>query len=154
MSARMEVTDMFAYTRIFFAFALYLCIFPPADAQAGKITATDRQAIRTMISNQIEAFSRDDGKAAYDYAAPAIQKMFSSTDRFMAMIREKYPPVYRARSVTFAEFGEASGGALQKVFLTGPNGKIWIAGYFAERQADGSWRISGCNLAADDSPHI
>jgi len=65
-----------------------------------------------------------------------------------------WKPVYRPQSVTFGEIVKTPDGILQKVFLTGPDGNGWIAAYLAERQADGSWRISGCTLTADDSPKI
>jgi hypothetical protein len=127
-------------------------MLPAAVAQ--ELSSADRSTIRTMIGDQIEAFRRDDAALAYGYAAPEIKQLFQTPERFMAMVREQYQPVYRPRSVTFGDIAETADGVLQKVFLTGPDGQNWVAGYLAERQADGSWRISGCALVVDDAPNI
>lgn len=124
----------------------------PAAAQG--LSSNDRATIRAMIADQIEAFRRDDAALAYGYAAPGIKRLFPTPERFMEMVREQYRPVYRPQSVTFGEIVETPDGVLQKVFLTGPDGNSWVAAYLAERQANGSWRISGCSLIADNSPKI
>jgi hypothetical protein len=145
---------MIPFTRILFALILANSLVLPGVARADDVSTADREAIRSMIAGQIDAFRRDDGSAAYGYAAPAIQGMYPSIDQFMAMVRNQYPPVYRPRSVTFGEFIEAPGGLLQKVFLTGPDGENWVAVYSLQRQPDGSWRISGCFLMKDTAPII
>jgi len=126
----------------------------PAVAQELPLSSGDRATIRAMIADQIEAFRRDDATLAYGYAAEGIKRLFPTPERFMAMVREQYRPVYRPQSVTFGEIVETPDGILQKVFLTGPDGDNWTAAYVAERQPDGSWRISGCALAVDDGPNI
>jgi ketosteroid isomerase-like protein len=131
---------------------LAIGLLVPAVAQA--LSSDDRATIRAMIADQIEAFRRDDAALAYGYAAPGIKQLFQTPERFMAMVREQYRPVYRPRSVTFGEIVETPDAVLQKVFLTGPDGQNWVAAYVAERQADGSWRISGCTLVVDDTPNI
>ena len=132
---------------------LVIALSTPA-ASAQELSGSDRSTIRAMIADQIEAFRRDDAALAYGYAAPGIKRLFPTPERFMDMVKQQYQPVYRPRSVTFGEIVETADGVLQKVFLTGPDGRSWIAGYLAERQADGSWRISGCALVADDTPNI
>jgi hypothetical protein len=131
---------------------LAIGLLVPAVAQA--LSSDDRATIRAMIADQIEAFRRDDAALAYGYAAPGIKQLFQTPERFMAMVREQYQPVYRPRSVTFGEIVATPDGILQKVFLTGPDGQNWVAAYLAERQTDGSWRISGCTLVVDDAPNI
>ena len=131
---------------------LALGLLSPAAAQ--DLSSVDRATIRTMIADQIEAFRNDDATLAYGYAAPGIKRLFPTPERFMEMVRDQYRPVYRPQSVTFGEIVETPDGVLQRVFLTGPDGNGWIAAYLAERQADGSWRISGCTLTADDAPKI
>jgi hypothetical protein len=145
---------MIPFARILFALIVAFGVSLPGALRAEDISSADREAIRSMIESQIEAFRRDDASAAYGYAAPAIQGMYPSIDQFMAMVRSQYPPVYRPRSVTFGEFIEAPGGLLQKVFITGPDGENWVAVYSLERQPDGSWRISGCFLMKDTAPII
>ena len=137
------------------AVALTLAALLPAAVSAQDLSSEDRATIRMMIADQIEAFRRDDADGAYGFAAPDIKRLFPTPERFMEMVRNQYRPVYRPRSVAFGEATETADGVLQKVFLTGPDGREWLAAYLAERQEDGSWRISGCALSIDDaSPGI
>ena len=125
-----------------------------AAAVAQEPSSTDRTTIRSVIAQQIEAFRRDDAAVAYGYAAPEIKSLFPTPERFMDMVRRQYQPVYRPRSVTFGEALQTPSGFLQKVYLTDTDGENWVAAYVLERQADGSWRISGCALVIDEGPNI
>jgi hypothetical protein len=145
---------MIPTARMLFAMVIAIGLSLPGVARSDEVSAADREAIQSMITSQIEAFRRDDGSAAYGYAAPTIQGMYPSVEQFMGMVRELYPPVYRPKSVTFGELMNSPGGILQKVFLTGPDGENWVAVYSLERQPDGSWRISGCYLIKDTAPII
>lgn len=140
--------------RILAASILTIANAGPSTAAVHGLSSDDRAAIRAMIGDQIEAFRRDDASRAYAYAAPGIKRLFPTPEQFMEMVRSQYQPVYRPRSVTFGDIVETPDGVLQEVFLTGPEGKGWIAAYVAEREADGTWRISGCALSVDDAPHI
>ena len=122
--------------------ALFLSLLP---ARAGE--AEDRSAIRQVIEAQIAALRADDASAAYSYAAPNIQKIFPNPDIFMTMVRNGYKPVYRPQQVTFGRFkAMPDGGYGQEVFLIDSSGKPYTALYTAERQADGSWKISSCRI--------
>jgi hypothetical protein len=140
------------FGRVFVALAM-LAIFGLAAARAD-VADTDRTAIRGIISSQIEAFQRDDGAAAYGYASPTIQGLFPSVDQFMAMVRSGYQPVYRPKSVTFGPATETPRGPEQRVFITGPDGRNWVALYSLQKQPDGSWRINGCTLVEDTGESI
>ena len=120
-----------------------------ATATRAEIAEADRQVFREIISNQIAAFQRDDGDTAYGLASPTIQGLFPGVERFMAMVRLGYQPVYRPRSVTFGAATETARGPEQRVFVTGPDGRNWIAIYTLQQQPDGSWRINGCTLTED-----
>ena len=70
-------------TGLFFA----LSLIAPAAAE-------DRRAtIESVIEGQIEAFSRNDGDAAFAFASPEIQRMFGKPDRFMEAVRAGFAPV-------------------------------------------------------------
>ena len=125
-----------------------------APARAETIGDADRAAIQSLITGQIQAFQHDDSTAAYGYASPTIKSMFHGPDDFMAMVQSGYLPVYRPRSVTMGPLIDSDMGPLQKVFVTGPDGKNYIAVYSMQRQPDGSWLINGCSLVGDDSPSI
>lgn len=125
--------------------SLVLLAFP-AWAQEANTSAADQAAIASVIQAQIEAFRHDDAPGAFAYAAPSIQAMFENPDRFMAMVRAGYPPVYRPRSVDMAGLEQIDGQLTQKVELTGPDGQPALALYTMQRQADGNWKITGCAL--------
>ncbi|SFM03869.1 DUF4864 domain-containing protein [Methylobacterium pseudosasicola] len=106
-----------------------------------------RAAARAVITKQVEALGRDDAPTAYAQAAPAIQEMFPNADLFIGMVRNQYRPVYRHRSFVFGEgrdTGEA--GVVQSVAIQDEYGVDWTAEYSLARDADGTWRITGCRL--------
>ena len=137
-------------------FLFILLALPPgaraADALAG-VGEADRAAIREVVGNQLAAFRRDDGAAAYAFASPMIQQMFPSPEVFMTMVRTGYLPVYRPREVEFRELVDFRGEPTQLVLLVGPDGVPVLAHYLMQRQPDGTWRINGCVLteAADQT---
>jgi len=134
--------------------AFTFAIAASSPGRADDVGSADQSAIRSIIASQIEAFRHDDGVAAYGYASPTIQGLFPTVDGFMAMVRSGYPPVYRPQSMTFGAIANTDAGLEQKVFLTGPDGRNWVAVYSLQRQPDGSWKINGCTLVEDDSPTI
>ena len=62
-------------------------------------------------------------------------------ERFMAMVRSGYQPVYRPRDVRFARLAWVGEMLVQYVAITGPDGAAVIAAYAMEQQPDGSWRV-------------
>jgi hypothetical protein len=110
----------------------------------------DRTAIRGVIERQIEAFRRDDGEAAFGFAAPSIRQMFGTVETFMAMVRDGYRPVYRPQAWRFGAVQMIDDMIVQKVHIVGPDGAPVTAFYIMERQPDGTWRIAGCSLGAPE----
>lgn len=106
----------------------------------------DAAAIRSVIERQLEAFQRDDATAAFAFAAPDIQARFGTPEAFMDMVKRAYQPVYRPRETEFRALTTGEEGPVQRVLLVGPDGRLVLALYSMEREADGSWRISGCVL--------
>ncbi|WP_029029680.1 DUF4864 domain-containing protein [Salinarimonas rosea] len=119
---------------------LAAAVLPVAGARA------DEAAARSVIEAQLRAFLADDGARAYSYAAPGIKRIFPSQDRFMAMVRQGYPPVYRPRDFSFDTYRETPAGPIQEVTIIDHTGVAWRAIYALEQQPDGSWKISGCQL--------
>jgi hypothetical protein len=111
----------------------------PAHAQE----AADKTAIIDMITGQLEAFKRDDSAAAFTFAAPLIKNQFENDVAFLEMVKRGYQPVYRSKSYEFTELKETNLGLTQTVRITDSMGDIWNALYRVEKQADGSWKISG-----------
>jgi hypothetical protein len=112
--------------------------------------AADAAAIRSVIEGQIAAFRRDDGEAAFSFAAPGIRRQFGTVDTFMAMVRGGYQPVYRPQTYRFGALAVIDDLIVQKLHVVGPDGRAATAFYIMEQQADGSWRIAGCSLGAPE----
>ena len=113
---------------------------------ASPARADDVAAAQGVIRAQEQAFARDDAAAAWSHAAPAIQEIFQRPEIFMQMVQQGYAPVYRHRSFEFGEAKAANGQIAQRVHIVDDNGEAWEALYTLERQADGSFRITGCSL--------
>ncbi|SME93789.1 protein of unknown function [Tistlia consotensis] len=115
---------------------------------AAPARAQDAEAIRAVIGQQLDAFRRDDGGAAFSYASPGIQARFGNAATFMEMVRAGYPAVYRPLEVEFRKLSLEDGKAVQEVYFVGADGKAALALYLMERQPDGSWRINGVRMVA------
>ncbi|NKB48818.1 MAG: DUF4864 domain-containing protein [Alphaproteobacteria bacterium] len=140
---------------------LYALLSLPVTASAAALAQTAEPdpaahaaTFRTVIEAQMAAFARDDGAAAFAFAAPEIQRLFATPERFMAMVRTGFQPVYRPTNVAFetpirVPAPDGAGNALaQPVRVTGPDGKPVLAMYHMAQQPDGSWRIAGVVLRA------
>lgn len=128
------------------AMAVALTLFGSPALRAEPVTAADTKSVKNVVEAQLAAFAADDAKRAFSYAAPSIREMFGSADRFMAMVRGGYPVVYRPQAVTFLNPEWVQGQLVQGVHLTDAGGALWLAVYRLERQADKTWRISGCEV--------
>ncbi len=126
--------------------ALAVMLAVSGVARADGLPDADQAEIEAVITRQMEAFARDDGPAAFDFATPELRRIFGSAERFMAMVRGQYQPVYRPRKMQFGEAREADGTIVQEVGVIGPDGVPRTALYTMERQPDGTWRIAACVL--------
>ena len=122
-----------------------------APASAEELTAARSRAI---VERQFDAFERDDAEAAYALASPAIKEMFVDADRFLAMVRDRYAPVYRHRSVEFGAFEESGDEARLQATLVDNDNVVWTALYSLSRDENGDWRISGCVLVKSEASAI
>ena len=117
-------------------------------AVAAEVAAQDASQVRAVVQAQLEAFSSGDAAKAFSLAAPGIQQMFGSAERFMSMVRAQYPMVQRAASATFLR-PEAEGNmVIQRVQVTDAAGSPWLLTYLVQRQKDKRWRIGACMVVA------
>jgi hypothetical protein len=133
-------------------FALFILLLSgPVPQVWAEPTASDRAAIRQVVEQQLQAFQRDDGAAAFGFASPNIQSMFGSAERFMDMVRGAYKPVYRPREVAFRDLQVIENEPVQPVVLVGPDGVPVLALYKMEWQdKEQVWRINGCILVPSE----
>ncbi len=125
---------------------LVLALFLSFGARADGVDAGDRQAIRSVIAAQLDAFRSGDSARAFSYAAPRIKAKFGTSENFMAMVRAGYPMIFASRKATFMDTIAHSGGVFQKVLVIGDGGGAATAIYEMQRQPDGVWLINGCAL--------
>ena len=117
-----------------------------APADAGQLTAADEKNVRAVVQAQLQAFAKDDAVKAFSYAAPNIQQALGSASRFMAMVRQNYPVVYRPASVAFLKPEGSDDDVVQRVQMTDASGNSWLAVYSLQRQKSKSWRITACSV--------
>jgi hypothetical protein len=123
------------------AAALWLAVTPALGGDA------EIRAAQSSIEAQIRAFLAGEDEAAYSYAAPNIKRIFPTLEQFMAMVKNGYQPVWKPRNFAFGDAMEMSPTAImQKVLITGPDGKSYEAVYTLEMQDDGTFRITGVSL--------
>lgn len=116
-------------------------------ATAADVSAVDARAVRTVIEAQLAAFAADDAAKAFSFAAPGIRAMFVTAERFLAMVRQAYPVVYRPASVAFLAPEWIDAKLIQRVQMADAAGAPWMVVYELERQRDRSWRIAACVAA-------
>jgi len=138
--------------------SLVFCLFllsgmfaPPSTHAADPQPET---AIRSTISQQLDAFQRDDWAEAFAYASPVLQSIFGSPERFRDMVLAGYRAVYRPKQVAFRDLDTSGPSPVQIVFFIGPDGMAYLAAYEMERQADGSWRIAGVQLIRAEAKSV
>lgn len=113
-----------------------------AQAQTEQMPNPD---IEATIGAQLEAFKADDFEQAFTYAAPNIQGIFQTPDRFGAMVRNGYPMVWRPGAVRYLELREIQGALWQRVEITDAQGDLhWLD--YRMAQIDGEWRIAGVQV--------
>ena len=113
--------------------------------------AEDTSALNTaqrIISDQISAFLEGDDARAFSHAAPIIRQTFNSPEKFIAMVKRGYLPLFQPNTFRFTQSKIAGKTLFQELNVTGDKGGKWKAGYSLKLQEDGSWKIIGVVLKA------
>ena len=134
---------------ILLAAVLLFLLSPWSASFADETSDADRLATQQIIESQIGAFQSGDHEKAYSFAGPGIQRTFPTVERFIGMVTKGYGALYDPESYVFGRSIENAGQIHQEVLVTDRAGKTWQAVYTLQRQADGSWKITGVKL----NPH-
>lgn len=126
--------------RMILVLALAFHLAGPARAQ------TD--AVRSVISAQIEALQRDDFATAFTFASPMIRGVFGTPERFGAMVRNGFPMVWRPAAVQYLEQSQRGGLTYQKVLIKDAAGAYFVLEYEMLATPDG-WQINGVQFLED-----
>ena len=124
-------------------------LLAPMVAGAAALPEGDGRAVRLVIEAQLKAFATDDAERAFSYASAAIRTQFGDAATFMAMVRAIYPMVVQPAAISFYQPRLADGVVWQTVQLRDRAGRLWLATYQLQQQADVGWRINGCAVVAD-----
>ena len=84
---------------------------------------------RDIISQQIEAFKKDDFAAAFEYASPFIQEQFGNAQTFGVMVQQGYPMVHRPQNYAFRDPVNQNGQIIQDVLIQDQMGKLYELRY-------------------------
>jgi hypothetical protein len=120
---------------------------PGMTVQAAAPTAADWTAMRKVIADQRAALKAGDAARAFAYASPAIRRQFGDAATFIGMVRASYAALLSARYTEFLEGATIDGTVIQPLRLIDADSTVRVALYVMERQANGSWRIGGCQIA-------
>ena len=123
-----------------------LAVEPKGD-RAPTLSAAQWKAIQRVISQQRTALIAGDGSKAFGYASPAIQAQLGDAATFMSMVQAGYAPLLTARYAEFLEGAVIDGVVIQPLRLIDADNTVRVALYTMERQRNGTWRISGCQIA-------
>ena len=118
----------------------------PLRASALELSAAEWRSIRELISLQLEALRAGDGARAFLFATPGIQARFRDGETFLAMVRDGYSALLLARYTEFLEGVIVEETVVQPLRLIAPDNTVLVALYTLEKQPDGRWRISGCEI--------
>ncbi|MEO6322593.1 MAG: DUF4864 domain-containing protein [Polaromonas sp.] len=128
------------------AVAAFLLLVP---AHAAPLSPDDEKGIRAVVEGQLAALAKDDAVKAFSFAAPNVRQAVGTAPQFLAMVRNRYPVIYRPASAAFLKPEDHHGQALQRVQVMDASGNAWLAIYSLQRQKDKTWRITGCSVVAN-----
>ena len=106
---------------------------------------------KAVISQQIDAFLKDDADTAYSFAAPGIKARFADKSAFFAMVKKSYGAIYRPGNYAFSRSKLVGDGSIvvHELTISGQDGKNWKAFYKLSRQSDGHFKIDGVVILPD-----
>ena len=130
---------------------LFVTVFALIQPAIAADTSRDA-AITAVVSDQIDAFSKDDSERAFSHASPMIKATIRDSERFLNMVKRSYAMIYRPSSHEMQEVKEIAGTPYQVVLFIDQDRKRFKIFYEMQQQADGSWKINGVTTfkATDD----
>jgi hypothetical protein len=122
---------------IFKVLMIFLLLSVPVKAQ--------QQDIEAVISDQIDAFLKDDFITAYSFAAPNIKQMFGNSEQFGLMVRNGYPMIHRPSYFRFTSTKKAADVFYQNVLIQDQEGQFFI-GEYGMVQLESGWKIQSVRV--------
>ncbi|MFK7901840.1 MAG: DUF4864 domain-containing protein [Nitratireductor sp.] len=136
---------------LFLSLICYVFLISVANAQK-EVEIKDpasNMSIQTVITDQLDAFKRQDNLRAFSHAAPNIKQLFVNADNFILMVKRGYPALYASKLVEYGRTKQVDADFYQEVIVIDPKGNQWKAVYVLSKQDDGSWKIKGVQIIKD-----
>jgi len=102
-----------------FAVIILACL--PNLSIAQDTNLPESSAVQSVISDQISAFHAQDVTRAYSHASPAIKKIFPSVDRFIAMVKRGFKPIYNSTGHVFGRNSSLNSDFIQELIISDEN---------------------------------
>jgi hypothetical protein len=120
-------------------------LFIPTDLKAFDFSLPNPSPAvlgQRVISDQISAFVEGDSDRAFSYTSLSIRLIFRTPDKFIAMVKKGYLPLYKPGNFRFGKNVVIKGNLYQQVITTDTKGKMWEVFYALILQSDGEWKIT------------
>ncbi len=114
------------------------------------LKASDRQQIAETVIEQLKAFAEKDAKKAYSLAAPAARADFVSANQFLNNLNDIYQLITRSRIERLDGLDMGNADPRQRILLTSPSGRMWMAYFTMQKQPGGEWKVLGFMI--EDAP--
>ena len=128
-----------------FLLPLILCV-AVGHAAAQQAQPSVAHAVTQVVQSQLNAFAQDDAETAFKLSTASTRQLIGTPNELLSVIKHKFAPIYRHSKAIFAKPEIINRSALQIVHLTDADNLVWIAIYQVEQEADGIWRVDGCQL--------
>jgi hypothetical protein len=124
-----------------------LALNPVGAATVMALSDAEVVGVRAAVQGQLDAFAANDATKAFSFAAHNVRSRIGTAERFMTMVRNGYPVVYRPASVGFLIPQRLPDGTVvQRARMTDARGEAWLAVYTLRQDKKKGWRISGCDV--------
>lgn len=118
----------------------------------GPATAQD-DAVKSVISTQMEALRQGDFPGAYEMASPGIRGYFGPVDNFERMLRLGYPEVLAPRLFRFMGMEPRGNGQAQVLMIEDQKGRVHMLEYLLIETEDG-WKIDSVRRLPASQPAV
>ncbi len=102
--------------------------------------------VKAVVADQLNAFERDDAAGAWKLATPEVQQRFVSASNFIGVVKSKYGPIARHRSVDFGPAARKGDEVGLVVTIVDNDNEVWSALFILSKQGESGWKTASCLL--------
>ena len=132
------IRTLLAVAGLFFAVELVANDRPVITSDFSEV----QTKVKSIISDQIDAFNSLDVDRAYSHASASIKAIFPNSTIFGNMVEKSYPMIWNPKSFEFLSISGVRTGVVQRVLFTDQQGDIHFFDYVLENNGE-RWVISG-----------